>query len=240
MWIVYALTLTHGVSLSGPRHLPRSAFHFPNLCGLPLRLLRLVVPPSTTTQLSGGFGADGVRAGGREGGTEEGRKEGKKARWKEGRLKHVLGHVCRDRYAHIVLSSCCLQSRLAALIGFRRGRSLPPILPLRTVARLRAENLLLSIFDFKKVNAIVTLGAVQARAVNLKRRVAAATPCSIHGFARICDIISCNFNARALLRFYQQQKKTLTRRRRANSQTIYKYVLFPDADTPSSFPVTFH
>lgn len=28
-------------------------------------------------------------------------------------------------------------------------------------------------------------------------------------------------------------------RQRANSQTIYKYVLSPDADTPISFPVTF-
>lgn len=29
---------------------------------------------------------------------------------REGWLQHVLGHVCCDRYAYIVLSSCCLQT----------------------------------------------------------------------------------------------------------------------------------
>lgn len=128
---MFTRSLSHGVSLSGPQHLPCSAFHFPNLCGLPLRLLRLVVPHHNDAA------ERRVRRRRRASGIEGGRKEG--------RLKHVLGHVCRDRYAHIVLSSCCLQSRLAALIGFRRGWSLPLILPLKTVTSLWAENLLLSI-----------------------------------------------------------------------------------------------
>lgn len=134
----------------------------------------------------------------------QGKKEVRKMRGKEGRFKHVLGHVCHDRYAHIVIVNLLPPVLPRHSDWLRWGSLLPLILSL--VYRLK--NFLPAILLW-----IVDL-FLSTRTWNLTRR---APLCKVLLYSPGCIdtwYYSCNFNAPC---FYQ---KTLRRRRNPNASAL--------------------